>query len=190
MSIYKTILARRTIRRFKQRAIPKVVLRKLVNAARLAPSAANLQPLEFIVVKNKNITAKIFPHLKWAGYIALYATPSQPQRPVVFIIVLVNKAKAVLKYAAYDVGAAAQNIILSAWECGIGACWMQAIKRDKIKKILNIDKNYRLDSVISLGYREEKPVVEDFKSSVKYWKDKKGILHVPKRSIKQICKFV
>jgi len=186
LAVYKAIISRRTIRRFKQNYIPKSMLKRLINAARLAPSAANLQPLEFIIITDKDMCVKIFPHLRWAGYIAPYGNPPLNKRPVVYIAVLVNKIKAQPKYAAYDVGAAVQNILLAAWEQGIGCCWMQAINRKRIKKILEIPEDYRLDSVISLGYEDEFPRIEKLKDSVKYWKDKNDILHVPKRSIDQI----
>ena len=144
------------------------------------------QPLEFVIVTDKDVRNKIFPNLRWAGYIAPFGVPAINNRPVAYIAVLVNKRKAQPKYTAYDVGAATQNILLAAWELGIGACWMHAINRDNIEKILSITKDLRLDSIISLGYRAEKPVVEEFRGSVKYWKDKTGILHIPKRSIRQI----
>ncbi len=185
-AVYKAIVCRRTIRRFKQETIPKAILKRLINAARLAPSAANLQPLEFIIITDKDIRAKIFSHLSWAGYIAPYGTPVPDKRPVAYIAILVNKTKAQPKYAAYDVAAAAQNILLTAWEQGIGSCWMQAIDRGRVKEILGIPGDYRLDSIISLGYRAELPVVERFRGSIKYWKDRKGKLHVPKRGISQI----
>ena len=186
LAVYKTVISRRTIRRFKQKPISKSILKYLVNTARLAPSAANLQPLEFIVITNKNICSQIFAQLRWAGYITPYGTPCLEERPVAYIAVLVNKIKAQPKYTAYDVGAATENIILSAWERGIGSCWMQAINRARLKAILNISADYRLDSIIALGYRAESPVIEEFRNSVKYWKDKRGTLHVPKRNINQI----
>jgi len=189
-SIYKAIISRRTIRRFKQIPIHVSVLEKLINAARLSPSAANLQPLEFIIINNKSICAEIFPHLSWAGYIAPYGTPLPQQRPVAYIAILVNKKKAQLRYTAYDVGAAAQSILLTAWEQGIGSCWMQAINRKEIRRILDIPQENKLDSIISLGYRAESPVVENFKGSIKYWKDKTGKLHVPKRSLTQIVRRI
>jgi nitroreductase len=184
--VYKAITTRRTIRRFKQKPISKSILKSLINAARLAPSAANLQPLGFIVITNRVTCAKIFPHLRWAGYISPLGSPTPDKTPVAYIAVLVNKNKARPEYAAYDVAAAVENILLVAWERGIGSCWMQAIDREKIKKILGISGNYRLDSIVSLGYPDESPVIEKFRGSVKYWKDKKGILHVPKRSINQL----
>ncbi|MFH1339196.1 MAG: nitroreductase family protein [Candidatus Omnitrophota bacterium] len=185
-AVYKAIISRRTIRRFKQKPIPKYILKRLINAARLAPSAANLQPLGFVIVADRRVRDRVFVHLRWAGYIAPYGTPPKDKRPVAYIAVLVNKTKAQPQYAAYDAGAAVQNILLAAWELGIGSCWMQAIDRDKIKKILNIPAAYNLDSVISLGYRAESSVVEKFKESVKYWKDEKETLHVPKRSLNQV----
>ena len=66
MSVYKAILKRRSIRRFQKRKIPFGILRKLINAARVAPSAANLQPCEFIAVNKREIVDRIFPTLRWA----------------------------------------------------------------------------------------------------------------------------
>lgn len=63
MGIYETIISRRTIRKFKQETIDPEILKKLVNAGRLAPSAANLQPLEYLVVDDKDLKEKIFPNL-------------------------------------------------------------------------------------------------------------------------------
>lgn len=189
-AVYEAIISRRTIRRFKQKQIAKSILKRLINAARLSPSAANLQPLEFVVVANKDICAKVFSQVKWAGYISPLGTPSLEERPVAYIAVLINKTKAQPRYAAYDVGAAVENILLAAWEQGIGCCWMQAIDRARIKRILSLPKDYQLDSVISLGYRAESPAVEQFRGSVKYWKDKQGTLHVPKRDLKKIFKLI
>ena len=184
--VYKAIISRRTVRRFKQKPIGKAVLRKLINAARLAPSAANLQPLEFVLICNNDICKRIFTHIKWAGYIAPMGTPAPGERPVAYIAVLINRSKAQLKYAAYDVGAAAENILLAAWEQNIGACWMQAINRSRISRILNLSGIFRLDSIIALGYKGESPKAETLKGSIKYWKDKQGRLYVPKRSLTQV----
>ena len=185
-AVYRAIINRRTIRRFKEKPISKHILKKLINAARLAPSAKNLQPLEFIIVTNKEICAKVFAHIGWAGYLAPYGAPPAHKQPVAYIVVLVNNAKAEPRFAAYDVGAAIENILLSAWELGIGSCWIQAINRQNLKKILKLPGHYWLDSVIALGYCAEKSVIESFKGSVRYWKDKKQALHVPKRNLKQV----
>ncbi len=66
---YKLILKRRTIRRFKQKRIGKAILLDCLNAARLAPSAANLQPLEYILITKSLNLNKIFNCTNWAGYL-------------------------------------------------------------------------------------------------------------------------
>jgi len=58
MAIYDLILKRRTIRKFKPKKVPRVILKKLINAARISPSAANLQFLEYLVVDNLKLTGK------------------------------------------------------------------------------------------------------------------------------------
>ncbi len=78
------IKKRRTIRQFKPEEIPDRVLLKLAEAGRLAPSAANLQPLEFVLVKDPEVRRKIFPCLRWAAYISRLETQNQDmnQRPM------------------------------------------------------------------------------------------------------------
>jgi nitroreductase len=86
----------------------------------------------------------------------------------------------------HDVGMAVENIILTALEEGVGSCCFGAVEREKLRKKFNIPKKYIIDLVIALGYPHESPVEEPFENSVKYWKDKKGLLHVPKRKLKDI----
>ncbi len=177
MNVYKTILKRRTIRVFKKKKISKKILEKLVNAGRLAPSARNLQPLEFLVV-NKNLD-KIFKNVKFGGEIE-----NSKNKPVSYIIILVNK-KINSKNYQYDSGLASANIILSAEEEGIGSCLMGAIEREKIRRVLNIPSSYIIDLVIALGYPKEEPVTEE-SEEVSYWRDEKEKLHVPKRKIENL----
>jgi nitroreductase len=188
MSLYELILSRRSIRQFKLEPVSKETLEKLVNAARLAPSASNLQPLEFIVVDEDELRKKLFPCLKWAGYIAPQGNPKQGHEPVAYIVILVNLQVRGKEYE-WDVGAAVENIILTAWEEGIGSCWLLSVERKKIKEMLKVPINYKIDSVIALGYPDEKPVVEVMDGSLKYWKDKQECLHVPKRKLEDIVHF-
>ena len=81
MELYKKIISRRTIRKFSQEKIDQGILKRLVNAGRLAPSAANLQPLKYIVVDDKDIKEEIFPNLAWAGYITPPAGEALPTQP-------------------------------------------------------------------------------------------------------------
>lgn len=188
MNFYELILSRRSIRQFKQEPIPREILERLVNAARLAPSAANLQPLEYVVVDAEEVKRQLFPCLKWASYIAPEGNPKPGHEPVAYIFTLANSQIREKGYE-YDVGAAMENMILAAREQGIGSCWLLSVEREKVQEVLKIPAQYRVDSVLALGYPDEEPVAEDMKDSVKYWKDKKGKLHVPKRVLKDIIHF-
>ena len=184
MEIYKAIISRRSIRRFQQKEIPIDLLKKFVNAARLAPSAANLQPLEFFIINDKKLCEKIFETLSWAAYITPKWAPIEGERPVAYIINLIKDSNN--KWVDRDVSFASENIVLAAEEEGIGSCIMCKIDKTKIQEILNISKNMIIDSVIALGYKAEKSVIEDYKDSVKYWRDKDQVLHVPKRKLEEI----
>ena len=181
MSVYETILKRRTIRIFKNKRIPKKILEKLIDAARLAPSARNLQPIEYLVVDDPKLCDLIFENVYFGGEVEKLR--KKENRPVAYILVLVNK-KIRESGFEHDVGLAVGNIVLAAMEKKIGSCIMGAIEREKIKKILKIPKNYHLDLIVALGYPAEKPVLEEGEG--KYWRDEKGTLHVPKRPLEKI----
>ena len=182
--IYKIIIKRRSIRRYKQKPIILDILIKFVNAARLAPSAANLQPLEFCIVNDKELCSKVFKTISWAGYIKPEWHPNKNERPVAYIIILVNNSKS--PWYIRDASFAASNIVLCAESQGIGSCVLCKINKEKIRKILKIPKKIIIDSVIALGYKAEQPIVENIVDSVEYYRDEKQVLHVPKRKIKDI----
>lgn len=188
MSLYELIVARRTIRQFKPEPIPREILEKFVNAARLAPSAANLQPLEFIVVDEEEPKKQLFPCLKWAAYIAPEGNPKPGHEPVAYIVTLINTHVKEKGYE-YDSGAAIENMILAALELGIGSCWLLSVERDEIQEILEIPTSHKIDSVLALGYPDEKPLVEEMEDTVKYWKDGDGRLHVPKKRLTDVIHF-
>ena len=188
MSSYELMLSRRSIRQFKPDPVSRDILKKLVNSARLAPSGANLQPLEFVVIDDEEIRKKLFSCLKWAAYIAPEGNPKPGCEPMAYVIILVNVD---VKESGFelDVGAAVENMILTAWEERIGSCWIASADTKKIQKMLKVPKNYMIDSVLALGYPDEEPKIEEMKDSVKYWKDGKGRLHVPKRKLDDILHF-
>lgn len=191
MSIYDLILKRRTIRKFQQKKIDGNILEKMINAARLAPSAANIQPLKYMIIDSSENVAEMSKYVKWAAYIAPEGDPAAGEEPVAYIAILVDTE---IRKAGYelDVGASAQNIFLTALEEGIGTCWMGAIDREKIKSHFKIPDSFIISTVVALGYPLESPVVEDIKEDqIKYFKDAEGVLHVPKRKLQDvICKFV
>ena len=184
MNVYKVILSRRSIRRFQQISIPLEILKEFVNGARLAPSAANLQPLEFFIVNDKNLCKNVFETLGWAGYIKPTWTPSKSERPVAYIIMLISDPNN--KYYSRDVSLASENIVLAAEEKDIGSCILLNVNREKLREILKIPDSILIDSVIALGYKAEKSIVVDYLDSVKYWRDVNQVLHVPKKKLDDI----
>ncbi len=184
MDVYEAVLKRRTIRIYKQKPIDYDILEKCVNAARLAPSGANLQPLEYVIADDEKILPGVFETLRWAGYLKNGAPP-EGKRPKAYIIILGNRE---IKKSGfeYDAGLAAGSICLTALEHGLGSCIIGAVERKKLRKLLGIPESREICLVIALGYPDEKSVVEESKGDIKYWKDKNGVLHVPKRMLKDI----
>ncbi len=185
MNVYELILKRRTIRRFKPDPIPDELMNKLVNAGRLAPSGANLQPLEFIIVTRSDLVSSVFTTLKWAGYIAPAGNPPEGKQPMAYVIVLIN-TEIRSQGGEVDAAAAIENMILTALENNVGSCWLGSINRERLREIFNISDKYQIDSVLALGCPDESPMVEEYKDSIKYWKDEQGVLHVPKRKLSDI----
>lgn len=184
-NLFDLIVGRRTVRRFKPEPVPRALLERLVDAARLAPSAANLQPLEYVLVDEPSVCAEVFPCLKWAAYIAPAGNPAPGNEPAAYVVVLVNPAVREKMYE-YDVGAAQENMILAAAGEGVASCWLLSVDRERLRDILRIPEPYRIDSVLALGYPAEAPVAEAYGASCRYWKDGDGTLHVPKRTRAQV----
>lgn len=185
MDTKKTIFERRTIRKYQQKPILRADLTELVEAGRLAPSAANMQPLAYLVVDQQDKVEQMFPLLKWAGYLAPEANPGPDERPVAYIVVLADTQIRKSGYE-HDAGAAIENISLLAWSKGIGSCWIGSVDRMNLQSQFALPERYRIDSVIALGYSAEQSVFEDEQGSIKYYKDENQTLHVPKRKTNDI----
>ncbi len=186
MNIYEFIKSRRTIRKFRQDEISVEQLKKYIDTARVAPSAANLQPLKYIVVQSREMSEKMFPLVKWAGYLAPMYDPKEGERPTAYVVVC---ADTTIRKNGYDmdIGAAVENIILCALSDGVGACWMAAIDRDEIRVLLDIPKHLEISCVVALGYLAENPkeaTVEN--GDIKYYLDDTNTLCVPKRSMEDV----
>ena len=186
MEFKELIYKRRTIRRFKPDPISLEILRNLIDFARVAPMANNIQGLEFIIINSAEICEKIFPLIKFSSSLPEnQRTPEVGRRPTAYIVVLVN-TKIKKTYFEYDVGAAVENILLGAIHYGIGSCWMANINRKEIQKLCEIPEDYRITQVISLGYPDETSVMEHYKDSYKYWRDDDNLMHIPKRTLDDI----
>ena len=185
MDTIDVLYARRTIRKFTQEPIPKQILTRIADAARLSPTANNRQPLRFLVVNDPKLCEQVFPCTHWARSLGPEGTPGEGERPTAYILILVEK-ELESPWIAHDVGAAAQTIMLAAQNHRIGTCWMASIDRDAIGELLHIPWKYRLDTLISIGYPAERSVYEDEQGDVTYYKDGQGIMHIPKRRLTDI----
>ncbi len=140
--------------------------------------------MEFFIVKDKELCLKVFEGLNWAGYIIPEWSPNENERPTAYIVILVKDSNNI--WYLRDVSFAASNIVLCAEGEGLSSCILCKIDKEKIREALKIPEKIMIDSVIALGYGSEKPIVEDIIDSVKYYRDKKQVLHVPKRKLQDI----
>jgi len=181
------ILKNRSYRRFDQRvAVPLETLRELVNMARLSASAANLQPLKYLLVCDPQKNVMVFSHLAWAGYLKDWNGPAEGERPSAYIIILGDKE--ISQSFGCDHGIAAQSILLGATEKGLGGCMVGSIQRERLRACLKLPQRYEILLVIALGKPREEVKIESVGSdgSIKYWRDNEGVHHVPKRSLDEI----
>ena len=178
----------RSYRRFQQdRRVDVETLRELVDLARLSGSAANLQPLRYILACDPQINEQIFACLGWAAYIKNWPGPKEGEQPPAYIIILSDTAKA-NDYVGYDCGIASQSILLGAVEKGLAGCMLGSINRGKLKEILNIKTQFTILLVIALGEPKEEVVIETVghDDNIRYWRDDKEVHHVPKRKLSDI----
>jgi nitroreductase len=192
MTIYETIIKRRSIRRFKNKAVADAILEKCIDAARLAPSGRNHQFCEYIVINDEQVLPAMFDNIGGSAKLPPeQGGPRPDQTAKAYTIILINKAKeggdpARRRITLYDVGMAAENIILSAWEQSIGCCPILVFNEKDIKMILDIPDDYDIALVIAMGYPDEAPVVEPVKDSTNIYVDDKNVRHVPKRKLTDI----
>jgi nitroreductase len=184
MTVSQAITERRTIRKFTQEEIPFETLKNLVYFASLAPSASNIQPLKYKII-TKSDACRMFPYLKWAGYIAPEGDPKEGEEPTAYIVVLADTDIRKSGWE-HDCGASVQNILLGAFEQGIASCWLGAIDRPKIAEEFDIPEKYYIDSVLAFGYPAEESVAEPKTESIKYYKDENKKYHIPKRTFEEI----
>lgn len=186
MTVYEAITKRRTIRKYKQTKIQPEILKKIINSARLCASAANMQPLKYIIVSSDNMCKEIFPCLKWAAYFKDGSgKPKEGEEPTAYVIILGDKN--IKTSFDTDAGAAITNMMLTAYEEGLGSCWFASVDRQKVKEILTIDENLDILYVLSLGYpMEESRECEMKDNDIKYFRNDDGSISVPKRSMDEV----
>lgn len=181
------VVATRSIRRFHQDvAVDQETLRGLVDLARLSASAANVQPLKYILSWEPQKNARIFPLLAWAGYLKDWPGPVAGERPAAYIVMLGDKR--LRQSFETDQGIAAQSILLGATEKGLGGCIIASIQRRELRELLAIPEHLEILLVLALGKPKEKVVLEPLgpEGDIKYWRDAEAVHHVPKRALEEI----
>lgn len=174
----------RSYRRFDEKTpVSTETLRELVDLARLSPSAANRQPLKYFLSNTPETNSKIFPCLAWAGYLPEWPGPEEGERPAAYLVML-GDSRISDNYFC-DHGIAAQSILLGAVEKGLGGCIIGSVNRDKLRQDLEIPSHFEIIQVIALGKPKETVVIDPLATDedIKYWRDQKGVHHVPKRAL-------
>ena len=181
------ILSNRSCRRFDESfAVNRRTLEDLVDLARLSASAANLQPLKYVLSCAPDRNAKIFATLAWAGYLRDWPGPAVDERPSAYIVILGDTE--VNNTFGCDHGIAAQSILLGARERGLAGCMIGLIQREQLRAALEIPDRYEILLVLALGKPKEQVVIDDLgpDGDVKYWRDASGVHHVPKRPLRDL----
>lgn len=177
----------RSYRRFRQeQPVPYPLLQELVALTCYCPSAANLQPLRYMISATPEDNARIFPYLSWAGYLQEWPGPAEGQRPAAYILILGDRQ--VTENVGCDHGIAAQTMLLEACAQGYGGCIIGAIQKEGLRRELNLDARYRILLALALGQPDEQVTIEPLPAdgSIRYWRDAQDGHHVPKRGLDEL----
>ena len=147
MDVFAAISQRSSVRAYKPNDVEEDKIKKVLEAARLSPSASNRQDWKFIVVKSKETKKKLAKAAFGQSFIG--------EAPVV-IVACGTETKTLMACGqpthTVDVSIACAFMILQAYELGLGTCWIGAFNEGESKKILNIPEHVRVVAVIPLGY--------------------------------------
>jgi nitroreductase len=148
MASIDNILTRRSIRRYETKDLPEEVLRQILEAGRQAPSAANRQPICFVIVKDHDLLRILCDTL---------ITRFVKAAPLAIVGCADVESLLTGKWAVVDATIAMENMVIAAWILGIGSCWIGACNEEKVKKLLKIPDKWKVVALITLGYPAEQP---------------------------------
>ena len=152
MEFDEVLKSRRSIRRYKGTPVPRESIVKVLEAARIAPSAGHRQPWHFVVVEDEGARERLAGRSSWAA-----------EAPV--IIVAVADPVASPRWYMNDMGIAFEHIVLAATNLGLGTCWMGQTRRDaEVKEILGIPDELKVIALTPLGEPDETRGPKDRKS--------------------------
>lgn len=155
METRDAIIERRSIRKFTDKKIEKEVLDQILDAAGWAPSAHNQQPWELIVVRNPETKKKLALGHRYARFL--------PDADVVVAVCSTlkmvkpgkNDSPAISYFEVQDTAAAIQNMLLAAWDLGVGSCWVGDFYDEEVREALGIPNDLGVMALIALGYTDQ-----------------------------------
>jgi len=160
MDILETIKNRRSIRTYKRQDLAQETLDKLLEAARWAPSAGNVQPWAFVIVTSQKIKQGIS--------LGAFGQKTLEEASIVIVVCADEKraeqsygSRGKTLYCLQDTAAAIQNIMLTAHSLGLGSCWVGAFKEEEIRKVIKAPKEMRPIALIPIGYPNENPAARN-----------------------------
>lgn len=154
MEFYEVIKSRKSIRKYKSDPIRDEVLTRILDAGRFAPSAKNIQPWKFIIIKDISIKQQLVSACRNQEFIA--------QAPIVVCAVALEKiawGRMGGYWSSYpvDIAIALEHIILAATAEGLGTCWVGAYDEKEVKRILNIPDHVKVIALTPIGYPDQTP---------------------------------
>lgn len=144
MEALEAIRTRRSSRRFTAKPVSREIVEQIIDGARLAPSANNIQPWEFVVVTDQTVRENIASVTDYGKFIA--------DAPVCIAVFCKDT-----KYYLEDGCAATENILIGACALGLSSCWVAGDKKEyagEIGKTLGVPESYKLISLLALGYSD------------------------------------
>lgn len=162
MDVFETIRNRRSIRAYRKDPVPEESLARVLEAARLAPSAGNRQEHRFIVVKDESRRRELARAANNQAFVG--------DAPVVIVACATNPQR---RYAFVDVAIAVDHMTLAAHAEGLGTCWIGAFSEPAVKEILGIPEEVSVVCLLPLGYPAVQGTVRPRKSAEELFADEK-----------------
>ncbi|MDZ7262025.1 MAG: nitroreductase family protein [candidate division KSB1 bacterium] len=173
MSPFESLVKqRRSIRKYLDKPVEREKILTCIEAARLAPSAENIQPWRFLVIDEPELKAEfsrqafsgIYRPTRWAA-----------KAPVIIVLlakldILTNRLGKQIQgipFYLLDMGIAGEHLVLQAQDLGLGTCWIGWFNSKKVQKFLGIPSTYKIVALISLGYPEKLTLKEKRKKALK-----------------------
>ena len=176
----------RSHRRYDHAAtITRDAVIQLIDAARNVPSAMNSHPLRYRIVTDPEECDGIFECTTWTKGLRTGPAPSPQERPGAWIVIISTPTQI---DPGIDVGIAAQTINLAAAAAGYRTCMLLSIDRAKIRQVLKLPVDARIELLMSVGKPGETVVIEELTpaSQLPYWRTPDQVHHVPKRKLEDV----